>query len=275
MVLKSQSPQESRKQENHEQLSPYDPSNAPSKLYLERVSLILPLRGMGKGLPSPSSSTRIVHVYIFNAAVSFVYRKRFLSLKKCPTYIQLDSYPKGDAERPVFFDWSWNTQEKNFPSPTSGHWLLSQSLRKLAPLHSAFSHETIQQPWNRHSENKNFLKNNSNVNFQNGKLSWHILTARTPKGYSPKDVFLRFKTQLNRNIQTCHLKTRVTDKLGRVHVWVCPGRGVGVWVEITKSLSHIVANTVLVLLDHTHPHTHTRKTARKWTYLREALNKGG
>lgn len=58
--------------------------------------------------------------------------------------------------------------------------------------------------------------------------SWQILTARTPKGYSPKDVFLRFKIQLNRNIQTCHLKTHVTDRLDRVHVCVCPGQGVGV-----------------------------------------------
>lgn len=57
--------------------------------------------------------------------------------------------------------------------------------------------------------------------------SWQILTARTPKGYSPKDVFLRFKIQLNRNIQTCHLKTPVTDRLDRVLVCMCPGRGMG------------------------------------------------
>lgn len=49
MVLKSQSSQESRKKENHEQLSPYDPSNTPLKLYLEIVYLILHLCGMGKG----------------------------------------------------------------------------------------------------------------------------------------------------------------------------------------------------------------------------------
>lgn len=131
--------------------------------------------------------------------------------------------PKEDAERPIFFDWSWNTQEENFPSPTPGHLRTAPVLKTASSPPLCFSPQDPQQAWNRHLENKNFLKNNFNVNFQNGKFSWQILTARTPTSYSPKDVFLRFKTQLTRNIHTRRLKTPVF----RVCVHICAGGGGG------------------------------------------------